>query len=171
MAQRKCRNEIHAQEQELRKATDEKLDDARMKAEQTEALRNLLETLEDPLLEETAEGLNRVVDDAAREAQEQADVSARRVEQSVEAERREVSEPADEAAAKERFAAGRLEAGKVELELFTSQLEEAMDQRDEAARFLDEIREASTDHQDSSTRTAEDISRSAKSAASALRKF
>jgi hypothetical protein len=151
--------------------TNERLDHAREHEEQLERASHEWSAMEQPALTDTATALNQLADEFQREAHDQTQEQERTVDDGITTEHEEVSAPARDAETTERAAQEQLEHGATGTGDYEQQLHDAAKERDDAATFLDEIADGSEQHQHESKGEIDELSRAARAAAEAIKRF
>ena len=165
------RSEIEQNERKLRDSTDENVERGRGEKDELETAVEVWNEAGDPSLAETAEALSRIADDLAATGDARMTEAREMIDETVDAEKTEVSEPAKDAESSDRAMADHLDLGASTAEHFREQLLDGAREGRDGADFLKEIAEQSEGHQQESLAEAERLAIEAKAAADAIKRF
>lgn len=167
----KNKNERLEQQQELEKKTDtEEQKSAEINGDANDA-QSAWSVQDDPVLSDTADALNAEAEDLKSEIQGQHGEQAEKVDESIEIQRKEVSEPAREDESTERSAGDELDTASSRNKSFGKNLSEAAGQRRDAEQFLAELAEADEADQEQSKETLGAHRRAVEQAIQNIREF
>ncbi len=165
------KREYEDRDRELSRETDEQLDDEKEEARQLEDIKRAFDDLNDTALTETKDHLNKIVDATKTKGMERIETAQEKVEDGVETERKEISDPAEENSSIAKFDAGGLEVASRSIERYEGELLDAMREKDEESEFFTELAEQSKDHQETDRREGQETAAEARNALNALRSF
>ena len=111
---------------------------------------------DDPVLSDTAEALNAVAEELRLGIQEHHGEQADKVEESIDTQRREISDPARQDKSTERAAADEMDMASGRNKCFGKNLSDAAGQRRDAEEFLRELAETDEANQEQSQDTLND---------------
>ena len=171
MKEIRSRSEIEAHERDLSRETDERLENEQEEARQLEGARQAFENLNEPRTTDGAERMNAVIDATRSKGTERIETAHRDVEEGVETEKNDVSEPSDKAADESLLDAGMLEGSAMMNDRCRDDFLEGMGERDDESRFFSEVSDRSKDHQETDKREAESAVQDARNALNSLRHF
>jgi len=126
---------------------------------------------DDPVLSDTADALNAVAEELKADIQQQHGEQAETVDESIETQRQEVSEPARQDESTERTAADQMDVASGRNKRFGKKLSDASDQRRDAEEFLRELAEADEADQEQSKETLDEHRRAVEQAIQSIREF
>jgi len=163
------KHELQERAREHQETTNERLDATREHEQELERATTDWAEQGEPSLTDTAEALNRLADELQQEALAHTDEHEQRVDEGIDTEHADVSEPTREAEAVEREASSQLEHSTTHD--YEHHLHDAARERNDAATFLADTADDSETHQEGSKRDIEQLSRAAQAAADAIRRF
>jgi len=163
--------ELKGKKGELEDETERELREADENREEAAEASDALGDQPEPSVDETRQGLNDVLEGFGRHVEDETERHRELVADRVETEKSDLSEPVREGEETEREAAAELGARAGKAGRYGENLVEGEGKRSEAAELLGDLGQESEDHQERSTEEAERLSREAKAAAEALKRY
>lgn len=165
------KQELESEKDEREKETGEAVKEAEENEREVGETSAAMDAQDSPVLRETADSLNRIAEEFAAQAGLEIGRHETQVEERVDGERADVSEPAREGGEKEKEQASALESRGSGAGRYLEKLTQAARERGESASFLEGVAEASDRHQGESREESERLAEAARRAAEGIRKL
>ena len=163
--------ELEGKKDTLEAETEQEIEEAEENREEAAEACDVLDNQPQPSIDDTKQGLNDICDSLDGHVKEETERHQERVDERVESEKSDLSEPVREGEEVENDAAAEIEGKATGAGRYEGEMHDAAGTRSEAAELLGELGEASEEHQEQSTGEVERLSEEAKAAAEALRRY
>jgi len=168
---RKSKSELQENKQEREERTDAEEEVSAEIKDDADSAQSDWSGQDDPVLSDTADALNAAAEELKSDIQGQHGEQAEKVDESIETQRKEVSEPAREDESIERSAGDELDAASGRNKRFGKNLSDAGEQRRDAEQFLAELAETDEADQEQSKETLDEHRRAVEQAIQNIREF
>jgi hypothetical protein len=168
---RKTKSDVQESQHEHEERTDSEEKVSEEIKDDAEAARDDWADQQEPSLTDTADTLNDIAGCLKSDIIEQHDGQAEKVDDSIDTQHKEVSEPAREGEAIEREAADGLDVASGRNKRYGKNLVDAAEARRDAEKFLREVAETDEQHQERGKDTLEEHRRAVAEAVQDIREF